>query len=439
MKLGELRDRIDDEYPLFSSMKYNVKKITIKDIRAAISPGESVIEYVLADTSLFIFVVGRAYAECFAINIDSLFYASIDKVNKVVSSNPDIQYRPTDFKDFVSGSNLLYEKLISPISKVLQGDKLLIVPDAELNFISFDILLQDSMHQANDDYKDLGYLINDYTIKYSYSLSLANEDMIPAASVTDPRVIAFAPDYGEKGEPRSDLTMRREELFPLPYAVDEVKNVLNYYPGRSYLGSEANEDSFIQEAPKYEIIHLAMHTLIDNENPLFSKLVFTSVDDSLREGYLNIYELYNLELGSRLAVLSACNTGTGKLEKGEGVMSLARAFMYSGIPSIVMTLWTVEDRSGSTIMSNFYKHLKEGNPKDAALRSSKLEYLQTAGRIKSHPYYWGGYVCIGDPSPLEASGINITFIISAVLAILAVSVFFLYMYKRKQRNADKII
>jgi len=143
-----------------------------------------------------------------------------------------------------------------------------------------------------------------------------------------------------------------------------------------------------------------MHTLIDDENPMFSKLVFSDSEDDEDDGFLNTYEIYNLSLNAGLAVLSSCRSGYGALNRGEGVMSLARGFLYAGVPSIVMTNWEVEDKSGAEIMISFYKYLLKGFRKDEALRMARIDFLDNVDMLRSHPYFWGAYVCIGNPEEL---------------------------------------
>jgi CHAT domain-containing protein len=166
------------------------------------------------------------------------------------------------------------------------------------------------------------------------------------------------------------------------------------------LKNEATEANFKKYASDYGILHFAMHAIINDEDPLASKLIFTLNGDSLEDGFLNTYEIYNLNLNADLAVLSACKTGVGKLSKGEGIMSLARGFLYAGVPGIVMTLWEVEDISSAIIMTDFYRNLKDGMAKDNALRESKLKYLNSADQLQSHPYFWAAFVQIGDNSPV---------------------------------------
>ncbi|MEM9824896.1 MAG: CHAT domain-containing protein, partial [Bacteroidota bacterium] len=109
---------------------------------------------------------------------------------------------------------------------------------------------------------------------------------------------------------------------------------------------------------------------------------------------------YNLQLNAELTVLSACNTGSGKLIKGEGVMSLARGFIHAGCPSVLMSLWSVDDCATSKIMLQFYQHITDGKSKDHALRLAKIDYLSTADRLHQHPYYWSAFVQVGNTAPL---------------------------------------
>jgi CHAT domain-containing protein len=142
--------------------------------------------------------------------------------------------------------------------------------------------------------------------------------------------------------------------------------------------------------------------VINDQHPALSKLLFSlSSKDTLNDGYLHAYELHNLQLNTELVTLSACNTGFGKIQTGEGVMSLGRAFAYAGSPNVLMSLWSVPDGSTSKIMTEFYKHLANGMPKDVALRKAKLAYLNNADNLTSNPFYWSSFVLIGNAQPLQ--------------------------------------
>jgi CHAT domain-containing protein len=246
-------------------------------------------------------------------------------------------------------------------------------------------------------------------------------------------LIAFSPQY-IANELRLDRESSKSYLFAsLPGAAEEVKNVSAYIKTVAFADILAQETTFKEKAPDFDILHLAMHTIINDSLPMFSKLVFSKTDNhSTDDGFLNTYEIYNMKLNARLAVLSACETGSGKLQKGEGVMSLARGFIYAGCPSIVMTLWQVEDQSGTEIMKNFYIYLSKGKRKDVALRMAKLKHLDSSDPLTAHPHYWLGYVNIGNPEPLYTSK-DVYFVIFLFIAIVLVFIDWHYRRKRPRK------
>ena len=130
-----------------------------------------------------------------------------------------------------------------------------------------------------------------------------------------------------------------------------------------------SEALFKGEAQNYRILHLATHFLSDDRQPLYSKLALAPAEGSDEDGYLQVYEVLNTKLRAELVVLSACNTGLGRLQRGEGLLGATRAFLYAGVPSMVVSLWSVEDRAAAQIMERFYVHLKEGSDKREALRA----------------------------------------------------------------------
>ena len=193
----------------------------------------------------------------------------------------------------------------------------------------------------------------------------------------------------------------RDLLMPLPGAKEEVKNIAKTVATDVFLDSAASESNFKQLAPDYSVLHLAMHTIMDDENPMYSKLAFTRNFSDTTEDYdLFTYEIYNLPLNADMVVLSSCSSGYGKMQKGEGMMSMARGFIYAGCPSIVMTLWQVSDLSSADLMTGFYKHLKRGQSKKKSLRQAKIDYIQSSDNLKANPYFWSAFLMVGDNAPL---------------------------------------
>ncbi len=216
------------------------------------------------------------------------------------------------------------------------------------------------------------------------------------------KLLAVAPSY-EKMKlsqltAQDTLNMRRDsaELMSIPGTFDEVNGVHRIFGGKTLMRKQATEKRFKEIAGQYDILHLATHGIINNEYTMFSKLVFAPGKDSANDGFLNTYEIYNMQINAPLVVLSACNTGYGKLHKGEGIISLSRGFFTAGAKSIVMTLWSIGDKTSSKLMHNFYTNLAANQNIGDAMQNAKLEYLDQTDEMKAHPYFWAGYIVLGN-------------------------------------------
>jgi CHAT domain-containing protein len=161
-----------------------------------------------------------------------------------------------------------------------------------------------------------------------------------------------------------------------------------------YLGEQAKEEVLKRSSLKdYQIIHFACHGFLDEKFPFRSALVLSLYGDKEEDGFLQVREIYNLRLNAELVVLSACQTGKGSLEKGEGILGLPRIFFYAGAKSVLSTLWKINDKSTSLFMDYFYSFLAEGNELNQALRLAKMKMLNSKF---SHPFYWAGFILSGN-------------------------------------------
>jgi CHAT domain-containing protein len=142
------------------------------------------------------------------------------------------------------------------------------------------------------------------------------------------------------------------------------------------------------------VLHFATHFLSDDRQPLYSRIVLAD------EEVLQTYEIFDAALNAELAVLSACDTGLGKLAKGEGLIGISRAFLYAGVPSLVVSLWSVDDEATARIMERFYELLRSGVSRKQALRQAKLDYLSEAEGPRKDPFYWAPFILSGDWRPL---------------------------------------
>jgi len=204
-------------------------------------------------------------------------------------------------------------------------------------------------------------------------------------------------------------------------------------PAEVLLNENATEAKFKELASDYNILHLAMHTIMKDDTPLLSWLAFTNAEsndpgDTIEDNRLYAYEVYNLSLNAEMAVLSSCNSGFGKMHRGEGMMSLARGFYYAGCPSVVMTLWQVSDKSSSELMTDFYRYLKKGRSKQEAMRLAKINYLDNADDLTSNPYFWSGFVVLGDSSPIYKKS-GVAYWISIIILFIGILIYF--QYKKK--------
>lgn len=425
---------IQNHYPNYYQLKYSTQTASIEDVQTHILKEDQVlVEYFLGRGSLHIFAITKTGYEAKKVKIDSSFHAYFAQLrNSLIAS--ELAERPADgFDQYISSAYYMYEKLLAPIEDLIKGKELIIIPDDKLALIPFGTLLTKEPLNGKNDYKTLPYLLRSYNISYANSATtLLNNTKDVDSFQKDIEILAFAPSYESKLEIFTESDTVRNSLGPLGWTEQEVNNLNSYFGSDNYLGEQATEKAFKSRMENYNIIHIASHSLVDDENPMYSKIAFTLDEkDSLNDGYLHTFELYNTHLNAEMAVLSACNTGYGKIQKGEGIMSLGYAFAYAGVPSIVMSHWQVNDRSTYLLMDNFYKYLAEGMDKSVALRKAKLDLLNNEEVAYANPYYWGAFVAYGDDSPIQAKRIVWKWYVISLLIALFLS----FLYFRKVRKA----
>jgi CHAT domain-containing protein len=338
-----------------------------------------------------------------------------------------------DFVNYQKSGYRLYQKIIEPIRPYLISKKLLISPDNILSYIPFETLPMSPSTGDRILYNQIPYLMNEFDISYTYSVTFLAESMKRKSRWSN-RLIAFAPSYSEPINIGTVLMNRQmvNGLLPdLPYAKQEAEYVSSVTNGTLYENEKARETVFKSESGKYDVIHLAMHTILNDKDPMYSTLIFSSETDSVQDRYLKTYEVYSIPLRAKMVVLSSCNSGTGYLSSGEGILSLARGFMYSGSESVVMAMWEIEDRSGTEIVKGFYDNLKKGYSKSSSLRNARIKYLKEADQLRSHPYFWSTLVVYGNNNPLYFSKY---FIILSLLAGIIIILFMVFYFWRRKNS-----
>ena len=165
---------------------------------------------------------------------------------------------------------------------------------------------------------------------------------------------------------------------------------------RVYLGREATEGGLKAAGlERYRYVHLATHGVVDEDHPGLSRLLLEPDNGAGEDGVLHLGEIYGLRLNADLVVLSACDTGLGRLVRGEGIIGLTRGFLYAGAASLLVSLWPVSDDAAASLVPDFYRELLAGRSKARALREAKL---RTMGRNPefAKPFYWSSLVLVGD-------------------------------------------
>ena len=364
--------------PEYYALKYQQDTFNLAHIQEVMEEDDVIIEYFLGDGKLFIFLIAKDGLQIKRIKLPGNFVKILTTLQHAL-----YEHKEGQSSEVYASLNQLYQVLIGPISGIIKDKKrLIIVPDGQLSFLPFEMLTAGN---------NKNYLLKDFTIAYAYSATLLGDAIRERNAVSNTTILAMAPFIGDGKE------TVRNGLDPLPKSKEEVEKL----GGSIYLKEAATKEVFLKEAGSYGIIHLATHAQGDNEKPLNSYIAFYPKSGATEAGHrLYTDELYNLRLDSaQLIILSACETGGGKLVKGEGIISLARAFAYAGCPNIITTLWQASDQASATITKNTHKYLKKGYPKDKALRLAKLDYLADEP-LHQDPYYWANFIFIGDPAPI---------------------------------------
>jgi len=417
------------EYPEYYSIKYNTEVIKPGDIPHVVGRSTNYLNYVVSDTVLYIFLTNRKYMKLLTVPIDSGFFENIREFRNMLSMPRD--NAKSNFIQYTEIGSSLYKFIIEPVRKYLISNKLLISPDNILSYIPFEAI---PVRMVSDEivlYNDVPFLMKEFSISYTYSATLLAESLKKDFSFSN-SLIAFAPVYTGSINVDSLLKTRqagKSVLYDLEYARMEAEFVTELTGGRLFINNGAKESVFKTEAGKYDIIHLAMHTLLNDQYPMYSKMLFYQGSDSTEDGNLNTYEVYDVPLKAKMVILSSCNTGTGILHSGEGILSLARGFVYSGGQSVIMSMWEIEDRSGAEIVKSFYKYLKRGATKSNALRKARMEYLKSSDMLRSHPYFWSSLVIYGNNAPLYHH-VTLLTIIAPVVFLVS---FLLFLHYRKPR------
>ncbi|WP_027394746.1 CHAT domain-containing protein [Aquimarina latercula] len=423
-----LTEVIEKKYPKYHQLKYTNEVVSVADVQEKLDDETTLLEFFTTDSITYAFTISKnkiAVKELLTPKLER----HIEEFQGAITKNYEV------YKEL---SHQLYKKLIAPVKNEFVGNQLIIVPDGSLWHLNFDLLL--TAEDTSDNPKTWPYLLKEYAISYANSATLLFQNKIDegVAPKELQECLAFSFSSGDNLSNTRNVSLKafRNSSMDLPGTREEIKAISNIVDGQYFYGSEATEQNFKKHAGAYNILHLALHGDVDNERPENSKLYFTKSKDTVEDNYLYSHELFALDIPAELTVLSACNTGTGKIAKGEGIMSLGNAFQYAGTKSLLLTNWEVSDETTPKIMEYFYTNLRDGKNKAEALQQAKLQFLATTNQETDHPYYWGGFYLLGDTAAiqLESNNYGYWFIGVGILVLILVSLFW---YRKRNSPLER--
>lgn len=388
------------ERPKLYEMRYgNNNTTSLAAIQKGLNVGDCLLEYLVGENKVLALSITPQTSILKSLGNAQDLNADIKILYELLTTIPKGKGETEAISAYATAALSFYEKWVKPL---IPSDvqRLIVVPDGALAYIPFEALLTEK--GTTEGFKNLPYLIKKYRVHYRYAAAL---DMKAQSKKTknEGNVLAFAPSYDTKNKKsdESELPLRMD-LADLPGARAEVEMLFKKFRGSFYFGNDAGEKRFrrLEKSDHYSVIHFAMHGIVDLKHPSNSGLVFTDLNDG-EDNVLQAKEIIQFDLSANLVVLSACETGYGKYQHGEGVVSLGRGFMYAGVPAVVSTLWQLNDHTGNRIMTLFYELLSRGYAIDEALHEAKLVFLSEVTHIAAHPFFWASFVSIGDESPID--------------------------------------
>jgi len=336
----------------------NVTTVTAQEALEMSKDNFDIIEYFLTDKSLFIFVIrkGQIRVESLSISQDEIHRLLLDFRAKVMLGDKEANF----------SSKTLYYLLIDPVKQLLGSGKICIIPHSILHYIPFQAL-----------YDGHSYFIQQHQVFYAPSVTVLRF-CLQKRSQSKKSLLAIGPP------PFDDVSSQ------LKFAENEAYLVSrNFQQNLLLVREQASESNFRKYAGEYDIVHIATHGYFSIDAPMKSYLLL--LDDQDNDGKLSAYELFGIKLNAYLVTLSACQTAVSRVSRGDEMLGLVRGLIYAGTPSMVASLWNVDDASTAELMNEFYSNLTTMD-KAEALQYAQLKIMQKKGA----PFFWAPFVLIGD-------------------------------------------
>lgn len=410
LEYSAFQNDLHEKYPEYKKLEMQ-EPVTLKEVRASCEDGTAILEYAINDDRMIAFLITQdeVTVEVYPFSDQQNGSGESLEITRMVQKFRDAILAHAGRAELDLYSSPLYNLLLKPFEeKLTEYENLIIVPDGALAYLPFEAIRYNNR-----------YLIEDYYIKYLpsvTSLTLLHE---PDKNY-EKELLAVA---GSEVQGLASAGNRTNALSALPSTLIEVDSIASHFQNAVTLKEEQVTEQALKQMlnQNYRFIHLATHGVIDEDYPAQSGLALSGTQNldasASDDGLLKSSEIYRLNLNSDMVVLSACNTGLGKVVKGEGMLGLQRSFFYAGTSSVVVSLWNVYDRSTAHLMNEFYKSILSGDhayhpswidqfarwtgwdksipfgEKAAAMKTAKLRLINHP--IFSHPVYWAPFIVVG--------------------------------------------
>jgi len=410
----QLIRHLEQQYPQYYHLKYGIEVSGVMELQQFLAknhPNSQLISYFVGESALYVFTFCKQYYQMLQLPCPANFSDLIDSFRESITD--------LSRKRYIKLGQDLY-KILLPFLKQTTANHLYILPDAELNTLPFEALLNVSS-ALSTPYIKLPYLINCYSISYHYSATLLQHtynNHQRTVQLAD-SYVGFAPVYKpnisirsnnllnseslpiNKSRPMRDVRLDGKRYPALIHSEQEVKTIQTHFVAQNYLSkvfthSTASKYNFEQHIANYKYIHIAAHHVYNVKKPEVSGILFSVDKANPQQAILYISDAYHLQLNANLVVLSCCDSGKGKLARGEGMMAINRGFLYAGAANVIFTLFKVYDKASCYLTQHLFQHII-GTQQTAtctyaqALQKAKLQMIQSASPPKS----WCGFVLIG--------------------------------------------
>lgn len=424
-KLDSLIRCINGIYPKFENLLAQHIVFDMKAIQKYLGRSSVILDYYIgeekedATRQMVVFLIKKKELVFHDTIVPSSMLKNIMRFYSKQSMNHDLHSKSQSSNDTLLFE--LYKHLIEPFKKKIESKSIIIIPDEELSFLPFELLLTRIPYSAKSSTISYPYLIKRNAISYGYS---AQSLLMPKGKRYLHSFTSIVPEY---------IKSEGNTIKSLPMAKVESKVISKYFMQNKIYEETLSKQKFLNLLENCSNLHIAMHTQSDMTNDLASYFIFT---DSLGdEKFCKNFEIEACDIKAPMVSLVACNTGSGPYYSGDGIANLSRSFLLAGAGSVIHTMWDIEDQVSAIIMEQYYKNLAKGYNKSESLKKAKLYYINTISPAFSGPEYWAAFQLTGDISPIRR-GIRLIriLVIVALLALLTT----VYLCTRSRRMINSL-